>query len=608
MPLLAMLLAVAGAVNTSGKIRLSAGTLPESVTLTLRNSSANAEEIVVTCPVAPSGSFHCTTPEGRFDIRIAMPGFAPIYRWDVEFNPPTVNLGQIVTQRTSSVAGWVVHSGKRNPVPDATVELLDSEDRPARATSKTNARGFFQFLGLDPGKYGIRTKAKGTSTVYISNVVVRESAETLLDKPITLAPPAKLAISITPHMKAPKKPWQIDLSRRIPMTSYTRRVSQTSVDTAGNADFSELQTGSYIVTVHDAVGTVFARETIEIDGTPPPLFIQIAAVPIRGRLNAGATGIKASLDFSTDRGEFLTVRSDEEGAFQSLLPAEGKWRVQVTLPSGQELYFPSVEIRRRDTEEFARVDLELPPGQIKGRVVDEKGDGVKTGIRLTRERVNETGTLSDDDGHFSLVGLATGEVVLDAGSQELDSGAVPVTVSDDTPTITITLHKTRKLKGWITTPSGYPVAGATIWYWWEGALHGQTMSALSGLFEFSFPPTAPLIDLLVVAPDVPVKMIRLAAPTTDERIHLITSATPGRLIIRLPPVSPPLPTVSSGGVTASLMLIIRPSTVGGAPPPGLTREGLMVDVDPGQYTVCLRDHCSTVDVAPGAQVRVDTIK
>jgi hypothetical protein len=609
MHFVALLLAVAGTVDTSGRMRVPAGTALESVTLTLRAVNASADDIAITCPMAGNGSFHCTAPEGRFDVRVTMPGFTPVYRWDVELKPPAINLGQIVAQRGSSVAGWIVLGGNRDPIADATVELLDPSDPPVvRQTTHTTARGFFQFLQMDPGKYGIRAKAKGMSTVYVANVVVRESAETLLEKPITLSPPAKLAVSITPHMKAPQKPWRIDLSRRIPLTTYSRIVSQTTADAAGNADFDELQTGSYIVTVHDAVGTVFARETVEIDEKPPPLFIQIAAVPFRGRLSTGTTGIKARIAFSTSHGESLTVQSNESGDFAGLLPAEGKWRVEATMPSQQQLNFRPVEVRRRDTEEFARVDLELPPGRIEGRVIDEKGDGVKTGVRLTRKGFDETATLSDDDGHFSLLGVDTGQVVLDAGSTEMDSGAVAVSVSEDTPPVTLTLHKTRKFKGWITTPSGFPVAAATVWFWWEGGLQGQIMSNPSGLFEFSFPPTATSIDLLIVAPDVPVKMLRLAAPTSDERIHFTTSATPGRLLIRMPPNTPPLPTVSSGGVTASLMLIVKPSTIGGMRPPGFTSEGMMIDVDPGRYTVCLVDHCSTVDVAPGAQIRVDASK
>ncbi|HEX3579181.1 MAG TPA: hypothetical protein VHY33_11520 [Thermoanaerobaculia bacterium] len=385
-------------------------------------------------------------------------------------------------------------------------------------------------------------------------------------------------------------------------------MKQTEADEAGNVDFDELQPGSYSVAVRDSAGTVFAKETVEVDDRPPPLFIRIAAIPMRGRLSAGTAGIKARISFSTTHGQSLAVHSNDDGDFTALLPAEGTWHVEATLPSQQEVTFADVDIHRRDTEEFARVDLELPPGHVEGRVIDEKGDGVKTGVRLTRKGTDETATLSEDDGHFSLVGVKTGDVILEAGSAEMDSGPVPVTIADDTPPVTLTVHKTRKLKGWISTPSGYPVAGATIWFWWEGGLRGQAMSNPSGLFEFSYPPSASLIDLLVVAPDVPVKMLRLTPPASDEKIHLTTSATPGRFIIHLPPSTPPLPTVSNGGVTASLMLIIKPSTIGGARPSGFTQEGMMVAVDPGQYTVCMKDHCSTVDVAPGAQVRVDASK
>src|SRR5438128_6991955 len=114
MHLLALLLAVASTVDASGRMRVPAGAASESVTLTLRAASAGGDDINIACPLASDGSFHCTTPEGRFDVRITMPGFTPIYRSDVEFKPPAINLGQIVAQRGSSVAGWIVLTGNRN--------------------------------------------------------------------------------------------------------------------------------------------------------------------------------------------------------------------------------------------------------------------------------------------------------------------------------------------------------------------------------------------------------------------------------------------------------------------------------------------------------------
>jgi hypothetical protein len=605
MLLLVLLFAVTSSVDVTGRLRLPGTFTAESVTMTLRAAGPKAERIVATCPVAADGSFRCQTPQGTFDIRIAMPGFVPIYRWAVDLGPPAANLGQIVAQRAASVAGRVILNENHEPVSNATVELLERGDPPVvRQAVKTNVRGFFQFTGVDPGTYGIRAKSKGVSPAHVSNVVVRETAETLLEKPIALTPLAKLEVSISPAMRAPKKLWRVDLQRSIPMTSYSRLVEQKIADTAGNVDFEALESGSYSITVRDGAGTVFARKALEIDGSPPPLFIQIAAVPIRGRLKSGTADLAAQIEFSNSQGESLTIRTNDKGDFEGLLPGEGKWHVDVTLPSRQELTLRPSEIRRRDGEEFARVDLNLPSGRIEGRVVDERGKGVKTGVRLTRDRVPEAATLSDEEGQFMLVGLGSGSVVLDAGNQEMQSGAIPLDISDDTPPITVTLHKSRKLKAWITTPAGYPVAGATIRYWDE-IEGGETMSNLSGMFELTLPSRGRAIDLLIVASGVPVKLMRLALPPSNERIHITTAAVPGRLLIRLPRRTPPWPTLSHDGVTASLMAIIKPTTFGGARPPGLTPEGLLVDVDPGDYTVCLKAHCSTVRVPPGAQIAVD---
>jgi len=73
----------------------------------------------------------------------------------------------------------------------------------------------------------------------------------------------------------------------------------------------------------------------------------------------------------------------------------------------------------------------------------------------------------------------------------------------------------------------------------------------------------------------------------------------------MPPYSPPYPVLSRDGVAAPLDLILWPGRIGGAPPQGVTAEGLSIDVDPGRYSICFNKHCSTVDVGPATQMKVD---
>jgi hypothetical protein len=61
-------------------------------------------------------------------------------------------------------------------------------------------------------------------------------------------------------------------------------------------------------------------------------------------------------------------------------------------------------------------------------------------------------------------------------------------------------------------------------------------------------------------------------------------------------------------VRTTLDRILWPGRVAGVPPQGVTPDGFLFDVDPGPYTVCIRNNCKTVDVAPAAQVKVDVYR
>lgn len=604
-----LLAAAAGSVGVSGQLRLP-GPVPDApLVLTLRAPDRAREDVVVRCPIAADGSFRCSAPAGLFDVRAAIAGFQPVYRWNVEFKEPQTKLGDLAARRGASIVGWVVDSRHHRPLADASVELLERGEPPAvRQTTKSNGRGFFQFAGVDPGSYALRATVKGASPAHAADVVVREREETAV-KELAVSPLSRLSVNIAPPVRSPQQEWKIEAARQVPMTRYSRTVARTFGGPMGTAEFTGLESGLYHVIVRDASGTVFASETLSIDDDPPPLFIRIAAVPIRGRLASGTTGLKAHIDFNNVRGSSLRLESDDNGDFEGLLPAEGRWLVGVVLPSRQDLNLRPIEVKRRDGEEYARIDLSLPAGRLEGRVVDERGDGVGTSVRLTRGRMPASAMLSDAGGHFTFIGLEPSDAVVDAGDGDVASGPIPVSISDAGPPLTITVRKTRTLQGWITTPAGYPVAGAAVQYWGEGDVWGgQAVSNPSGAFDLKIAGTPRYVDVFVAGGGIPVMLRRVAVPRADERIQLVTAAVPGRLLVPVREGAPPYPTIVHDGVTTTLDRILWPGHVAGVPPQGATPDGFLFDVDPGPYTVCIKSRCKTVDVPPAAQMNVDVYR
>jgi hypothetical protein len=602
-----LLAAAAGSVDVVGRIRFPAHASAPSVALTLR--APQHDDVVVTCPVAADASFRCSVPAGVFDVRVSIAGFVPVYRWGTEFKAPATELETIAPQRSSSVAGFVVDARHRRPIGEAELELLEPGDAASvRQTTKSNARGFFQFAGVEPGTYGIRVAAKGFSPKHALGVVVREREETLVND-LSLPELARLRVNITPPTRSPTEQWHVTLSRQVPMTPYSRAAGKAFADEAGAAEFAGLESGAYLVRVYDTTGTTYAQETQQIDGDPPPLNIRLSLVPIRGRVKAGTTGLKARMEFQSVDKPVVRFQSDENGEFEGLLPQAGRWYVSVVLPSRQDLNLrQAVDVKRRDTEEYARVDVELPAGRVEGRVVDESGNGVSTGVRLTREGRGfpESAMLSDAEGRFAFIGLQSGNGTLNAGDGELLSGPVPVSVSEEPSSVTITLRKSRKLNGWITTPAGYPVIGAAVRYWPEGdGMGGQKTTNPSGTFDLTVAATSRWIDFFVAGAGIPVMLRRVAIPESNEPIHLVTAPIAGRLLVPIRKTAPPFPVISHDGVKTTLDGILWPGHILGMRPQGETSEGFVFDVDPGRYSVCLENNCKVVDVAPSAQMKAD---
>jgi hypothetical protein len=72
----------------------------------------------------------------------------------------------------AQIQGDVTDTNEKG-ISNAMIIAIDSVRKTAD-TVKTDARGFYEFKKLNPGKYKIETKAKDFKTVFFENIVVRE--------------------------------------------------------------------------------------------------------------------------------------------------------------------------------------------------------------------------------------------------------------------------------------------------------------------------------------------------------------------------------------------------------------------------------------------------
>ncbi|HKO56159.1 MAG TPA: carboxypeptidase-like regulatory domain-containing protein [Thermoanaerobaculia bacterium] len=545
-------------------------------------------------------------PAAILDLRFEAPGFAPHYAWSVDATSGRAELGELVLMRGASVGGWV-REGDRDSGDGVTVTLTAQTDGPARnRTVKPNARGFFQFTDVAPGAYDIAAEKKGRSPARLSGIAVRAGREELLRDPLVIRPLAAIDLVIQPPLGPEAKPWAVVLSRVIPYSTYYEPVAQGRAGIDGRWNAGSLEEAAYVLDIRDGNGTEFTHRRIEVSGDMPPLVVTLDVIPVRGRLHAGDAPLRGRVKLTTSAGEEAVFAANDEGEFSGVVGREGAWRSEVRLPNGQSALGPPVTVRRRDGEEYAKIDIELPDGRLAGHVVDEQGKGVvRAGVIVTQGGAPVVDVLTNDDGAFELIGLRRAPALISAQARGAESGALPVAVSDDAAPVTLTLRANITVEGRLTGPHGMPVAGARIVYSSPTLqFRPQVNSSPSGAFRLKLPGGTAAVELAIIAPGLPIKLTSVVIPE-DRQLHILLGEAAGRLLIR--PGGQALPVLIRDGVAASLQTLITPP-FGGVAPPEFTPEGIDLRVEPGHYAVCpearISDGCVPALALAGTTTKV----
>jgi Carboxypeptidase regulatory-like domain len=570
-------------------------------------------ETIVRCPVT-DGRFVCEVPAVPIDVRVFAEGFAPHYAWNVTGNDLGelhLSSGALITGRASVPAD--------EPQNGISVELRRSsfawspddvqrEVVQSRQT-KTNARGFFSFSNVPPGEYTVIARKDGWSAAEDQVHVAGSATEAVVGKELILPELGRLEIVITPPVDALQRPWKVQLDRRVNAEAIL--VAEGKADLNGVWRYDGADTGSYAVVVLDENGSRVSADGVLVTGGPMTIPIRIEQVMIRGSVTLDGEPVPARLRFNDGHGRIASFTTDDEGKLSGALAREGKWDIDVRpRGSGAEIRLKDIEVRRSDATGFADLELELPAGRVRGKLVDVEGQPVQGWVSIRRGRDFVASGNTAADGTFDLAGVPPGEVTLLATTQNREESELithRVKEGDGDP-LNIVVRKKHRVRARLLTADGRRVAGAQIHVLTAHRMWREHTTDPSGEVSFSASPGASHVRVAIVAHGLPLKFSHVAAGAGREPVDIVFSPIPGGIFIALEPMQPPHLSIGpTGEAPYWLPSVLNHSMQAASKPARRVADGIQLLVEPGTYTICnqKRTTCETVRVAAGARATVD---
>jgi hypothetical protein len=560
-------------------------------------------------------AWQCSVPAGvPLDLRLELPGFGAIHHFDVvaaEDAPAKLPRQRLLAGAT--VAGWI-EDADRVAVPNAKVTLYPMQ-APAptgetkglaarRHVATANAKGFFQLAGLEPGMYRLVSEANGFSPVNVPEVRVREGESLVWPRPIVQPPVARLEVLLSPPVDPGGSPWVVELEEKAPLHLAAVPPVQGKASAAGRWEAAPLRADTYRLRVRDRNGAPLENVTVDLsEGGLKTIAVDVRTIAIRGVLLVGDEPLSGHLSFTNYSGRDVEARAGEDGVFQAIFPAAGRWVPALEYPrqGDSRIQLAAVDI---DPQNAASEPLELrvPGGRIRGVVLGpQKTPARDVVVHLMRGEAGlAANATTGADGRFELVAVAPGSYRVQAdGNRMATPRAIPLELDDhETKELTLLLAPKRRLEAIILTPFGTPASGA----WVKIAPYGDqgwfTLSAdAAGRFGFSVPGGAG---------DVPLVVTTYAWPSAAA---LVSTETRAPVTIRLRPDGGVLrvrnahfPVIRTSGVTAPFGAFKIPA------PHGRPEDSALLE--PGTYVVCPDENvpaetCRSVTIAPGTQQTLD---
>ncbi len=529
----------------------------------------------------------CSVPSGApFDLRLEPVGFAPVHLSDLVLREGEVQVVEPQLLRSGGgVSGRVVDPADR-PVASARVSLFPEEllkTRGMRATTlmretKTNARGSFEFSGLEPGRFRLVVETKGLSPAIVSGIPVRAGETNGLPRPVRHSPYGEVELVLEPPLDPLGKPWQIELSEG---TQLLPRQPPKSVSHAATIDglwkADKLRADLHEVVVRDSAGSFMYKTSLDLfGGDRSTAHLAIHPTRLRGIVQLGDRPLEAELEIQNTRGAGINTRSDDNGIFETALPGTGEWLITVLYPIGQKAARVTAQTISIPPDvppdAVYEVVVKLPGGRISGVVVDQDGKGGPAVVQALRDRKQVAQQMTDTDGKFDLVGLGTATYYLEAQGR---TGTTPTPVEvlldeGETKEVTLVTEPNVPITGMVLMPDGRPASGAVVRISLDGgASWSKRMTDIHGEFRSEIRRGATVMQVAVLTYTNPAAFFSSPVSSGPLRIQLRSDGA----MLRIPGAR--IAYITSGGVTVPITALAFPEARFG---------GLFIEA--GAYRIC----------------------
>ncbi len=591
----------AGVIRGSFDTRI--GKPPGEITIRIESDRIGSASDV--CAVR-GRAWECRAPVGGpLDVRIGPRGFASHYYRGVSVAPNApLDLGTQQFVPGASIIGRIELRSQASH--DATIELMAGEVQVA--TRRTDTNGFFQFNDVAAGAYSVLARTAAASARH--DLRVTELVEHDLGV-LRLQPPTVFELSIAPPADPDGLPWRVELLRRGERSHgamILKPIASGEASASGHWSARALEDGEYTLSILDSAGSVQDRRDVTVAAGDALLHVEVRQVPLRGTVTMGGEPLESTLTFTGSGGAKVELQSDRDGGFRGSLPEEGEWSVAVwPVGSKQLVRRRSVLVRRADGAAYASVEIELPGGRIAGKVVDERGRGVPANLTILRDRRIDTSAGTEEDGTFSIVGLAPGNVVLLADAREGTSSLACVVDRDRKTTVRVVVQKSVEVEAALVHRSGRPVVGALVSYFAPTfPERREAVTGPSGKMAMTLPPSTARVTLVILAAGLPGKITTLPIQERGlASLRIVLDDARGMLKVRLAGV-PPWPFVRGSGTEfVSLGSLFMPGHLREAIGP----DGFFAMIEPGPYVLCpeavVSEACLQTVVPPGGDAFVD---
>lgn len=458
------------------------------------------------------GRFSTKLPAGRLDLRLAVPGFAPAYLWSLRAKGPRLDVGAVRLARGSSITGLVLDGPTGAPIAAATVAVtpladhasqIDSERHRARTLdARTGQTGFFQLVGVRPGRYRIDVNAATRPRQDYGAVEVEDDSETHLGE-IILRPPVRAGVQVIPVKDPVEGSWTVELA---PLDARGREERlKERTDDQGRTTFEDLPAQSYRLRVSSSDGSRLVSRDEDFTETRD-ITVNVPLARVRGRVTLGDEPVPAGVVLESGNNDRCTLRSDASGAFEGWIRRPEKPFLLATVTAATPPINRTIDVTDIDpTADVIDLELEIPVTRVTGLVSDGEQPSPDVEVVARSSHMDITYGRTDRHGRFRLDGLGFGRHSLWASrGGSLTSTPETVELSSSTPAVEIQLllPKGRGIEGRVISADGEPVAGADLLIQPLGAGDPErtVRTSVDGRFEVLAPSNTSRAHVQVQAP------------------------------------------------------------------------------------------------------------